>query len=343
MKPRDNDHPTLADVARIAGVGKTTVSRVINGGKKVSPETLKRITQVMRELDYRPSQAARSLKGNGTKTIGLVLPSIADPFFADCAEAAQEVAQSHGYLMIVAATNYDAQTEVQQVESLIRHRVEGILLAPVDARSKSLASLIKRLAIPVVTLNHPLLKAQAPSILCQNRAGARTATEHLLGHGYRRIVCLGGDSRLYTIHERQKGYADAIRSAGFEALIESDANTCAEVEASVRALCFPAKRIDAIFAVRNSITIFAFQAMQSLGLTIPDDVALIGFDDFRLASTLRPPVSVIRQPVKQIGSYAATLLFEELQNPDARNVALPRLLETTLVLRTSCGCQGQNQ
>ena len=343
MKPGKTHHPTLADVARIAGVGKATVSRVINGGKKVSPETLKRISKVMRELDYRPSQAARSLKGNGTKVIGLILPSIADPFFADCAEAAQEVARLRGYLMIVAATNYDARTEVQQVESLIRHRVEGILLAPMDAKSKSLASLIDGLAIPVITLNHPLLKANVPGVLCQNRSGARKATEHLLGHGCRRIVCLGGDSRLYTIRERQKGYRDAIRSAGFEALIERDANTYAEVESSVRALCFPTKRIDAIFAVRNLITIFAFQAMQSLGLTIPDDLALIGFDDFTLASTVRPSVTVIRQPVKQIGSYAATLLFEELQNSDGQNVAVPRLLETTLVLRSSCGCQDRDQ
>lgn len=345
MKRTRNSHPTLADVARTAGVGKATVSRVINGGKKVSPETLNRINQVIRELDYRPSQAARSLKGNGTKAIGLVLPSIADPFFADCAEAAQEVARSHGYLMIVAATNYDPQAEIQQLESLIRHRVEGILFAPADAKSKSLATLVERLAIPVIAFNHPLQKASVPSVLCENRPGARMATEHLLKHGYRRIACVGGQSSLYTIHERRKGYTDAMRSAGLEPLIVPSVNTYAETEGALRNLCLPVRKIDAVFAVRNRITIFAFQATQALGMNIPGEVALVGFDDFDLASTLRPSVTVIRQPVQQIGSSAAKLLFEELKRPVSHKNGrrAQNLLKAELVLRTSCGCQEEGK
>ncbi|HEY3936572.1 MAG TPA: LacI family DNA-binding transcriptional regulator [Bryobacteraceae bacterium] len=341
MERTRNSHPTLADVARRAGVGKATVSRVINGGRKVSPETLNRINQVIRELDYRPSQAARSLKGNGTKAIGLVLPSIADPFFSDCAEAAQEVARSNGYLMIVAATNYDPPTEIHQLESLIRHRVEGILLAPADAKSKSLATLIDSLAIPVITFNHPLQKAHVPSVLCENRRGTRMAIEHLLKHGYRGIACVGGESSLYSIQERQRGYADAMRAAGLEPLIVSSTNSYAETESALHTLCLPVRKIDAVFAVRNRITIFVFQAMQALGMSIPGDVALVGFDDFDLASTLRPAVTVIRQPVQQIGRSAAKLLFEELKRPLSRSQSrtTQNLLKTALVLRSSCGCR----
>ena len=180
-----------------------------------------------------------------------------------------------------------------------------------------MASLINGLNIPVITLDHPHESTHIPSILCDNRGGARTATEHLLKHGCRRIVCLGGDSRLYTIKERQKGYADAILSAGLAPMIEEEAtlrlrkgsggitqetdiNTHAEVEAVLHALCFPKKRIDAIFALRNSITIFAFQSLQGMGLKIADDVALFGFDDFDLASTLRPAVTVVRQHIDRI-------------------------------------------
>ena len=340
MKGTRGHHTTLADVARAAGVGKTTVSRVINGAKKVSPETLKRINSVIRELGYQPSQAARSLKG-GTKSIGLILPSIADPFFAGCAEAAQAVARSHEYLLIVAVTNYDAQTEVDQIESLIRHRVEGILLAPAYSHSKSLASTVERLKIPVVTLNHPLLKSNVQSVICDNRGGARAATEHLIEHGYRHIVCLGGDARLYTISERQKGYTKAVLSAGLEPMVESTANTYAEVERIVREARVRSKKVDAIFAVRNLITIYAFQAMQNLGLKTPADVALVGFDDFDLAGTLRPSVTVVRQPVERIGSEAAQLLFNVLREAKpSERTRLAKLppLPTELMVRRSCGC-----
>ena len=334
-------HTTLADVAKIAGVGKTTVSRVINGAKKVSPETLKRINNVIRDLGYQPSQAARSLKGEGTKAVGLVLPSIADPFFAGCAEAAQTIARSHGYLLIVAATNYDAQTEIDQIESLVRHRVEGILLAPANSQSQPLAAMIDGLRIPVITFNHPLRNSHVQSVVCDNRGGARAATEHLIAHGCRSILCLGGDSRLYTICERQKGYGAAIRSAGLEPIIEPTANTYAEVEALLGAKCRPKKTIDAIFAVRNLITIYAFQAMQSLGPKIPEDVALVGFDDFELACTLRPAVTVVRQPVQQIGSQAARLLFQQLRDAHFHEIDgadKQPALQTALILRGSCGC-----
>jgi LacI family transcriptional regulator len=334
-------HPTLADVARIAGVGKATVSRVINGARIVSPETLQRVNTVIRELGYQPSQAARSLKGEGTKSIGLVLPSIADPFFADCAEAAQAVARSYGYLLIVAATQYDPQTEIDQLQSLIRHRVEGILLAPANSQSKALAAMIDRFNIPVVTLNHPLRRSYVQSVVCDNRGGARAATEHLIGHGYRRIICLGGDSRLYSIRERQKGYQDAIKAAGLKSLIEGSVNDYSAVEHVLRTNCHKRNKVDAIFAVRNLVTIFAFQAMQSLGIRIPEDVALVGFDDFDLACTLRPAVTVVKQPVEAVGTGAARLLFQHLQNTPARRVAVAsRLpyLKTALILRNSCGC-----
>jgi LacI family transcriptional regulator len=326
----------------MAGVGKTTVSRVINGAHKVSPETLERINAVIRELGYHPSQAARSLKGEGTKTIGLVLPSIADPFFAGCAEAAQEAARSRGYLLVVAATNYDAQMEIYQLESLIRHRVEGILLAPADGRSRRLTAVIDSLKVPLVTLNHPFPKSRFPGVVCDNRAGARAATEHLIGHGYRRILCLGGESGLYSISERQIGYLKAMQSAGLTPSIEGSANDYAEVEAVLKLYLRSRKKIDAVFAVRNSITIYAFQAMQALGVKIPDEIALAGFDDFDLACTLRPAVTVVRQPVTEIGSQAAHLLFQQLQSASSRVTSSPgkRLeLKTTLIVRNSCGCK----
>ncbi len=334
-------HPTLADVAARAGVGKATVSRVINGARKVSPETLERVNQVIRELGFQPSQAARSLKSVSTRTIGIVLPRIADPFFAVCAEAAQEVVRSHGYLLTMAATDYDPQTEIDQILTLFRHRVDGILLAPSDSLSKKLVAVIDQINIPVVAFNHPLQHSPVQSVVCDNFRGAKEATLHLIGHRYKRILCLGGNSDLYSVRERQQGYKDAMRDAGLSPAIEGAPNDYAAVEETLRLECSRKKMPRAIFAVRNLITIYALQALERLGLRVPEDIAVIGFDDFDLASMLSPAVTVVKQPVEDIGAQAAELLFRQLHS-DSRKLTAGKSkvnkLRASLVVRNSCGC-----
>jgi LacI family transcriptional regulator len=337
MKKKSSSHPTLADVARIARVGKATVSRVLNGGKRVSPETLERINDVIQALGYQPSQAARSLKGNGTKAIGLLIPSIADPFFASSAEAVQRIAHLRGYLLMISSTNYQGQMELDHLHSLIRHRVEGILFAPGEARNTKRDALIERLGVPLVSFNHPLRTRGVASVVSDNRAAARKATEHLLGHGCRKIVCLGGESGLYSIRERQRGYAEAMKSAGLRPLLEGEANAPEEV-AVVLERYLRQRSIDAVFAVRNRITVLAFQALQKLRIAMPGRVALLGFDDFDLAPVLRPAITVVAQPIDEIASEAANLLFEHLHNRSIVKQAVIRELKTTLILRHSCGC-----
>ena len=330
-------HPTLADVARIAGVGKATVSRVLNGGERVSPETLARINDVIRVLGYQPSQAARSLKGNGTKAVGLVMPSIADPFFASSAEAAQRIAHSRGYLLMISSSNYEDQMELDHLHSLIRHRVEGILLAPGETKNDKRNALIERLGIPLVAFNHPVQSRGITSVVSDNRTGARKATEHLAGHGYRKILCLGGESGLYSIRERQRGYMDAMKSAGLTPMLEGEANAPEEV-AAVLERYLRRRSIDAIFAVRNRITILAFQALQQQGIAIPDRVALLGFDDFDLAPVLRPAITVVAQPIDEMASEAANLLFEQLHKRSNVKRQSIKELKTKLIVRGSCGC-----
>ncbi len=335
-------HPTLADVARLAGVGKTTVSRVINGGHKVGPQTLARINEVIREIGYHPSQAARSLKGERTKSIGLILPRIADTFFSGCAEAVQAVARAEGHLLMISATDYDPEVEIAEVYALLRQRVDGILLAPTDSWSQALAEIIDEINIPVVTLNHPLLKARVPSVVVDNYGAALAATRHLIEHGYRRILCLGGDSQLFTIKERQRGYSKAMAGAGLTPILEPLANSYSEVAKAIEIRFRGRQPVEAIFAVRNLITIYTFQAMQALGLRIPMDGALLGFDDFELACTLRPTVTVVSQPVEELGSQAANLLFSRIkQNSQNGQGCKPTStkLAASLILRSSCGCQ----
>jgi LacI family transcriptional regulator len=194
------------------------------------------------------------------------LPRIADPFFAAAAEAAQAVARSHDYLLIVAATNYDPQTEVNQVHTLLRHRVDGILVAPIDSASKRLAGIVDEINVPVVTFNHPLSKARVQRVVVDNYRGAFAGTRHLIEHDRRRIICLSGDARLYTVRQRQKGYQDAMLEAGLTPLLDDSPNDYEGVEKALRAALWRKEPIDAIFGVRNSISIQCFSGSAVVGI-----------------------------------------------------------------------------
>ena len=335
--------PTLSEVARKAGVGTTTVSRVINGGNRVDPKTLARVRRAIEALGYMPNQAARILKGHRTKTIGLIIPSIADPFFSSCAEAAQVIARTHDSLLIVTTTHNEPGAEIESVKVLMQHQTDGLIIAPADSDNSALRNVLARAAVPVVMLDRPLLDSSIPFVVADNFAGANLATQHLIGHGYRRIVCMTGENTLYTIRERINGYRQAIEAAGLPVMLDTSVTDYASVERAIRQMLASAEPPEAIFTLKNSITICAFEAMHKLKVAMPDSVALLGYDDFELADTVRPSITVVRQPIEEIGRMAAEILFEQLQRPGrvrAAEQGPPREVQlgTRLVRRSSCGC-----
>ena len=340
-------HSTLSEVARKAGVGTTTVSRVINGGDRVSPETLARVLEVIESVGYTPNEAARSLKGHRTKTIGLVIPSIADPFFSSCAEAAQAVARANDSLLIVTTTQNNPRTELESLTVLIRHRTDGLLIVPADSSGPALRDFLSRTVIPIVAIDRPVHKSSIGSIVADNFKGAMVGTSHLIEHGYKRIVCLTGEDTLYTIGERIRGYQEAIQAAGLTAMIEATVTDYPSAEKTIRRLLSGPKPPDAIFALKNSTTIYAFEVLQKLNIPVPKQIALLGFDDFELASTVRPSISVIQQPVEEIAHAAAERLFLELLDGGkdgthgrGRTGEIIKL-QTRLIRRASCGCEPQ--
>jgi LacI family transcriptional regulator len=342
---KSRSHPTLTEVARKARVGTTTVSRVINGGERVSPSTLKRVQAVIDQLGYMPNQAARILKGERAKTIGMVIPSIADPFFASCAEAAQAIARAHDSLLMVTVTNNDPRVEMENLNILKRHRTDGLLLVPANYQSDTLAEFLQRMGTPVVTFDRLIVNSGIPSVLADNFNGARIATEHLISHGYRRILCLGGEPTLYTLRERLRGYRQAMGKNGLAPLVDMSVKDYKSAEYAIESLLATGKPPDAILTLKNSTTIYAFETLQKLKVAIPKSIALLGYDDFELASTLRPAISVIQQPIEDIGRIAAEILFENLlKSGKGRSHAAEKRqdsvkLETKLVLRQSCGCR----
>jgi LacI family transcriptional regulator len=341
---KNNTHPTLSQVARKAGVGTTTVSRVINGGDRVSPKTLAHVRRVIETLGYMPNQAARTLKGHRTKTIGLVIPSIADPFFASCAEAAQAVARANDSLLIVTVTANDPRSELDNLNVLIRHRVDGLIIVPADSQSHALRDLLNRVAIPVVAIDRPVGNSSIASVVADNHKGAMTATQHLIDHGYKRISCLTGESTLYTIRERMNGYRKAIEAANLTPIFDTSVKDYKSAEYAIKNMLDGTNPPDAIFALKNSTTIYAFEALQKFNIAVPQSVALLGFDDFELASTVRPSISVVQQPVEEIGRRAAEILFEQLFDESrAGSTASSKpgrqiKVKTCLIKRSSCGC-----
>jgi LacI family transcriptional regulator len=329
----------------MAGVGLATASRAVNGGTNVSPATLKKVESAIRQLGYMPNGAARILKGARTKSVGLLVPSIEDSFFASCAEAAGRVARLHDSLLIVAVSNNQRGTEMSSLDVLMRHRPDGLLIAPSDPSSVRLRSFIKNRSVPIVTFDRPVLGDKCASVLTDNFVAARNATIHLLEHGYKRILCLSGDAELYTIKERLRGYRQAMEEVGGPLLIDTTlTDDASSVERLLQSHLGSRRPPQAIFTLKSSATIAIFQALQRLGVSIPSTVALLGFDDFALAGTLRPSISVVQQPIEEVGRNAAELLFAQLGHMPggnrSRNLRYePLVLANRLFLRNSCGCK----
>jgi LacI family transcriptional regulator len=312
---KNNSHPTLSEVARKAGVGTTTVSRVINGGQRVDPKTMARVLRVIETLRYTPNQAARILKGDRTRTVGFIIPSIADPFFSSCAEAAQAIARAHDSSLIVMATQNDTHAEIEGVNVLMRHRADGLIIAPANWQSSALRNILQQATMPVVAMDRPIAGSTIPSVVADNFIGAQLATRHLVEHGYKRIVCLTGETTLYTIRERTRGYREAIEAAGRPCILDTSIKDYKSAEYAIESMFAAANPPDAILTLKNSATIHTFEALQKHNISIPGSVALLGYDDFELAATLRPSISVVQQPVEEIGRIAAELLFERMLDP----------------------------
>jgi LacI family transcriptional regulator len=294
--------PTLSQVARAAGVGTTTVSRVINGGDRVSAETLAKVKGVIQSLGYMPNHAARVLKGDRTKTIGLIVPSIADPFFSSCAEAAEATAQANDSLLIVTATHNDWRNEIENVNVLASHRVDGLIIAAGHSRSRSMAQLLDRLGIPVVAIDRPISGSKIASVVTNNFAASTLAVEHLIAHGRKHIACLTGESDLFTIRERIRGYSAAVQRAGFPIILETSVKNYDSALRALSRLLKSENPPDGLFTLKNSTTIYVFEVLQKLGIRVPDSMALLGFDDFRSSPDQRSAATGTRHRARRCGT-----------------------------------------
>jgi LacI family transcriptional regulator len=345
----------MHDVARIAGVGTMTVSRVLNSSAGVSPKTARKVHQAIEKLGYRPNEMARALRGLKSRAIGVIVPYLSDPFFAACAHAIHKVAKQHGYSVLLTTSDEDGQTEFDEALQMLQRHVEGLLVIPADAEHSRLLH-PEFAKTSIVALDRPIRSSLIDSVLVQNKTGSIRAVEHLIGHGHKSIFFAGLSKKLFTIRSRYEGYRRAMQNAGLE-VQASFACTSREATLKVVREAFAGKHPPtAIYTSNDLTTRYVLQALGDMNLTVPDDVALVGFDDFELAEVLQPTLTVVRQQAAQVGRVAAELLFaqilknDETEEEDVRDAGRGNteehpqesgrriVLPVELIIRRSCGC-----
>lgn len=317
--------PTVYDVARVAGVSIKTVSRVVNQSPGVSAKTRKRVLDAVRDLGYVVNAAARSLVTGSSTTIGVIVDSIADPFFASLVSVVEVDALGAGFSTQVASTWRDPRRERAQVLRMTRENVRGLLLAPTVGDHDYLGAALG--GIPAVLVDRGWPGSGLDTVAVDDRADSRAAIEQLLAYGHRRIAFLGDCSELPTTVNRRAGYHDAMRAAGAPELVRSSVQRSESTVAELLAFSEPPT---AIFSSNARTTVGVVRALHRAGRT---DVALISFGDFELSDTLRPGVTVVDHDPARIAAAAVERLLVRIRGapPPPAEILLP----TELVRRGS--------
>lgn len=332
--------PTIRDVAKLAGVAPTTVSRVINNKGCVSQKTRERVEAVIKELGYVPNMLGTSLRFQQTMTLAVVITDITNPFWTTVTRGVEDVAQVNGYSTILCNTDESETKQEQYVQMLLRRRVDGILLVPACSEPASI-ELIQKQGIPVVVIDRPVPGFDVDVVRADSEEGAYQLTQHLLSLGHRSIAMLAGPKNVWTALDRVKGYKRALEDANIEAsddLIFWGSFTQEAGYEKARIVADMNPRPTAIFAANNFIAIGAMQALKERGLFIPENMALATIDDLptTYTKTIEPFFTVAIQPAKEMGQQATRLLLERIKNPEGtafQNIVLP----TRVIIRASSG------
>lgn len=329
---------SIKDIARLAGVSHSTVSRALRNSPLIPERTARRIQQIAREHGYSASAVARSLVTRKTQIIGVVVTSIADPFNGEVVQGIEETANQSGYSVILATSQADPDREIAVVRSFQERRVDGILVA--SSRVGSLyMPLLGEMQIPIVLLNNQSPGTFAHSVTIDNVDGACQATKHLIQLGHQRIAYIGDCFGLQSDVERLKGYRKALTQAGLpfseELIARGDGKSGGARKAAtslIEANTASDQPPTAIFCYNDMSALGVMEHAEAVGLRIPHDLSLVGFDDLFFASQLRPPLTTVRQPKKEIGRLAMQRLHALLCGEQPENMTM---IKGELIVRGS--------
>lgn len=331
---------TRADVARRAGTSSAVVSYVINDGPRpVATETRERVLRAIAELGYRPNRVAQALRGQRSRVIGLIVPDISNPFYAELARTIENHADSVGYTLVLGNSEQDGQRELRYVRTFLDRQVDGLILIS-GSSSEELMALFSEIPVPFILLDRRINYAPNAYLLATDGvSGAAMATNHLLSLGHKSIAAMCGPSRMPS--ERAKGYIKAMEEAGLQPVLYHAADfdrqstyelACEILRANVRP--------DALFATFDLAGISVLRAAADCGVAIPEEMAVIGYDDIQEARFTVPRLSTVAQPTDELGRLATEHLVGLIENSTERTFGM-RLVAPRLIVRESCGGNGR--
>jgi LacI family transcriptional regulator len=325
--------PTVMDVAKLAHVGGSTVSRFLRG-IPVRPGVAERIAEAVKELGYEPDETARALRAGRSRTIGVILPKISNVFFSQAMQLIEEQVRQRGCTVIL-LTHQDRLThQFEHLATLKRYRADGLIMTCASGTTiEGVRGVLPEL--PIVAFDS-FFSQQVDSVLLRNREAARLATEHLLGHGYTRIACVTGKPEVFSFTERAAGYKEAMDAQKLETRLIT-APDYDQLRFVLGSAIRSKNRPDALLSLSDFATLNVMTTFEELGLSQHERLPLIGFDDFGFAPLVDPPLTVIRQPIEKMVRYALNALFRRIDAEtaeDPQTIALPG----ELITRRSCGC-----
>jgi len=332
---------TIKDVAALAGVSFTTVSHVLNDTRPVSADARRRVLAAVEEIGYLPSAVARSLRKSETKIVGVLVPNVNNPFFAELVVGVEECCRLAGYSVFLCNSDNDPKRQQQYMRTLLEKRIDGLLLSSAGDAA-ALARIFKLATVPSVTVDRLVPGARADRVSVNNADGAYKAVKHLIDLGHRRIACISGPAEFEVTGERVEGWRRAQLEAGItpdeSLLVESDFSSAGGYEAARSLLRGPAfaagaGAMTALFASNDMMALGALRAAAEAGLKVPQQLSIVGFDDVELSGFVYPALTTVGCSIKELGREAARVLIDRIENPAAPLKDV--LLTPRLVLRES--------
>jgi len=324
--------PTIRDVAARAGVADMTVSRVVNRSGPVSDAVRQRVEQAIEELCYVPSRLARGLRSRRTRTIALIVSDVTNPFFTTIARGVEDAASDRDHLVMLCNTDESEEEEVRYLEMLVGQNVDGVLLVPAKGAAKA-AELARRAQLPLVLLERSVPGNEHSIVHCDTRSGSRHMIEYLLGLGHRDFALLASPIGVTASDDRVLGALEALNGSDGQATVFYETLNRETARRAVERWSAMSRRPTAIFALNNLLTIGTLKALAALGVRVPEEVSLVGFDDLPAPLVSHPFLTVVSQPAYEMGRRGVEVLLDEIAEPNCASNDV--LLPTELVIRGS--------
>lgn len=336
---------SLNDIAQCLGVSKTLVSLVLNGkGKehRISEDVCKKVIEVAKELNYRPNQIAKGLRTGKTNTIGLIIADIANPFFGKLGREIEKALAKQGYRVMFCSSDESAEKSQEQIDMLSQGQVDGFIISP-PVNSEDQIKSLKHSKKPFVLIDRFFPDIDTSYVIVDNHEAAYNATKHLINKKYKRIACITLGEYLVNMKARLDGYKDALIDSG--RVINEDlikvlpfSHETKDMHKAIKELVGKGKNgVDAIFFTSSKVGIMGLESIAKLGFNIPNDVALVSFDDPDSYKICSSPVTAIAQPLADIGKMAVKVLLSEIKNPKSSIKNQKITLKANFIIRKSCG------